>query len=191
LFLKELRMKSSLHWYAIEVAYKKERIVASALTEKNYECYVPMYETRKVWSDRIKVTSAPLFGGYVFCRFDVEQRWLPILVTPGVRQVVSVDRIPSSIPDHEIDAIRTALESGLPIEPCQRLQEGDPVLVTRGIFAGVEGRFVRYRGRDVLILSVSLIQQSLAVEIDRAYVEPIRTAIPEQGGQSARWMRTA
>jgi hypothetical protein len=31
----------------------------------------------------------------------------------------------------------------------------------------------------------------LAVEIDRAYVEPIRTAIPEQGGQSARWMRTA
>jgi transcription antitermination factor NusG len=161
-----------LGWYAIQVASKKEKLVASALTEKGYQCYLPLYPKRTQWSDRIKVTSVPLFGGYVFSRFDVRHR-LPVLVTPNVLAVVGNGKIPAAIPERDLDAIRIALQNGLTVEPHDCLQEGDTVRVTKGPLTGIEGSFIQYRGSCRLILSVPLIQRSVAVEIDRLCVEPI------------------
>lgn len=166
-------MNMQLKWYAIEVAYKKEETAAEALEKKSYEVYLPMHLVRKVWSDRIRAVSMPLFSGYVFCHFDIEQRWLPILTTAGVRQIVSVGKVPVAIPDSEIEAIRAVIHSGIPLAPADMLQEGMPVLVTRGPFAGIEGSFLRYQGRDRLILSITLIRRSVLVEVDRALVEPL------------------
>jgi transcription antitermination factor NusG len=162
---------AGLQWYAVEVASRKEKLVASAVADKGYECFLPEQKIRRVWSDRIKVTSVPLFGGYVFCRFDARHR-LPVLVTPGVRGIVGTGKLPAPIPQWELDAIRVALRNGFDLEPCSRLQEGDRVVVTKGPLCGIEGTFLRHRGQDRLVLSVSLIQRSVAVEIDRAYVEP-------------------
>jgi transcription antitermination factor NusG len=170
-------MSAGLYWYAIEVALRKERLVASAVSEKGYECFLPLYTCRKMWSDRIKVTSVPLFQGYVFCRFDAQYR-LPLLVTPGVRRIVGNGTVPAIIPERELEAVRIALEHGFLIEPCDRLNEGDSVRVIKGALAGVEGTFLRHRGSDRLVLSVSLIQRSVAVEIDRLCVEPISNPAP-------------
>ena len=159
-------------WYAIQVASKKEQLVASVLAEKGYECFLPLYPKRSVWSDRIKVTSVPLFDGYVFSRFDVRFR-LPILITPNVRAVVGNGKIPVAIPERDLDAIRVALRNGLPIEPYDCLHEGEAVRVTKGPLTGTEGSFIHYRGSCRLVLSVSLMQRSVAVEIDRLYVEPV------------------
>ena len=160
-------------WYAIQVAAKKEKLVASVLTEKGYECFLPLYPKRTTWSDRIKVTSVPLFRGYVFSRFDVRFR-LPILVTLSVQDVVGNGKIPAAIPERDLDAIRIVLQNGVPIEPCDCLQAGDVVRVTKGPLAGIEGSFIQYRGSSRLILSVPLIQRSVAVEIDRLYIEPVQ-----------------
>ena len=161
-----------LGWYAIQVASKKEKLVTSVLTEKGYQCYLPLYPKRVVWSDRIKVTSVPLFGGYVFSRFDVRHR-LPILVTPNVLSVVGNGKVPVAIPERDLDTIRIALQNGLAVEPHDRLEEGDIVRVTKGPLTGIEGSFIQYRGGCRLILSVPLIQRSVAVEIDRFCVEPV------------------
>ena len=164
-------------WYALQVSSLKEKLVESVLSEKGYECFLPLYSRRSVWSDRIKVLSVPLFGGYVFSRFDARMR-LPILVTPNVHGIVGNGKAPAAIPEQEIDAIRVALRNGFPIEPCDRLHEGDPVRVTKGPLAGVEGSFVRHRGSDRLVISISLINRAVAVEIDRLYVEPIQQRAP-------------
>jgi transcription antitermination factor NusG len=161
-----------LGWYAIQVAVKKEKLVAAALAEKGYECFLPLYPKRSTWSDRIKVTTVPLFTGYVFSQFDVRQR-LPILVTPNVYAVVGNGKVPSAIPERDLDAIRAALRNGSPVEPYDCLEEGDVVRVTKGPLTGVEGVFIQYRGSCRLILSVPLIQRSVAVEIDRLCVEPV------------------
>lgn len=161
-----------LGWYAIQVASKKEKLVTSVLTEKGYQCYLPLYPKRVVWSDRIKVTSVPLFGGYVFSRFDVRHR-LPILVTQNVLSVVGNGKVPVAIPERDLDTIRIALQNGLAVEPHDRLEEGDIVRVTKGPLTGIEGSFIQYRGGCRLILSVPLIQRSVAVEIDRFCVEPV------------------
>jgi transcription antitermination factor NusG len=161
-----------LDWYAIQVAAQKEKPVASVLSRKGYECFLPLYSKRSVWSDRIKVTSVPLFSGYIFCRFDVQFR-LPILVTPNVRAIVGNGKIPAVVPERDLEAVRSALLNGLPIEPYDCLTEGDLVRVTKGPLTGVEGIFVRYRGSNRLVLSVALIQRSVAVEIDRLCIEPV------------------
>jgi transcription antitermination factor NusG len=162
----------SLEWYAIQVASKKEKLVASVLAEKGYECFLPVYPKRSMWSDRVKVTSVPLFAGYVFSRFDVKVR-LPILVTPNVHAVIGTGKIPTAIAEEDINAIRAAIQSGFPIEPYDCLHEGDKVRVTKGPLTGIEGSFIQYRGSSRLILSVPLIQRSVAVEIDRIFVEPV------------------
>jgi transcription antitermination factor NusG len=161
-----------LAWYAIQVALLKEKQVASVLSEKGYECFLPLYSKRTTWSDRIKVASVPLFRGYVFSRFDVQTR-LPILVTPNVHSIVGHGKVPIAIPDQEIEAIRAVIQSRLPIEPCDRLQSGDTVRITKGPLAGVEGAFVRYHGGCRLVLSIALIKSAVSVEIDRTQIEPV------------------
>lgn len=185
-------MQPDLRWYAIGVASRKEKTVASALSEKGYDCFLPLCNRRRIWSDRIKVISVPLFDGYVFSRFDAHHR-LPILVTPGVRAIVGTGKVPVSIPEREIDAIRLAVEHGFSVEPCDRLEQGDLVRVKKGALTGVEAIFVRYRGTDRLVLSVSLIQRSVAVEIDRVYVEPVdkRHTLSDAEAQSAAHRETA
>jgi transcription antitermination factor NusG len=160
-----------LSWYAIHVAAKKEKQITSILSEKGYTCFLPLYTKRSTWSDRIKVTSFPLFPGYVFSQFDVQHR-LPILLTPNVHGIVGAGKVPISIPDDDLGAIRTALENGLVLEPHQGLQKGDLVRVTKGPLLGVEGSFLRYHGSDRLVLSIGLINRSVSVEMDRHCVEP-------------------
>ena len=177
----KMKMHENHSWYAVEVVYKKELVVASALEKKAFECYVPLYTARRVWSDRIKVVSIPLFSGYIFCRFDSNESRLPILVTPSVRHVVSINKEPAAIPDAEIESIRLAIEGGAVVEPCERLHSGCHVVVSKGPFAGVEGEFVRYQGKDRLIVSIALIQRSVAVEVDRAFVEPVSSGRTPSG----------
>jgi transcription antitermination factor NusG len=164
-----------LQWYALEVAWQKEKLVSSVLSEKGYECFLPLYPKRSVWSDRIKVTSVPLFRGYVFSRFDAQYR-LPILITPNVRAIVGNGKIPAAVPERDLEAIRAALRNGLAVEPCDQLHEGDAVRVIRGPLTGVEGSFIRYRGACRLMLSISLINRSVAVEMDRLSIEPLPPA---------------
>jgi transcription antitermination factor NusG len=158
-------------WYALHVAVNKEKHTTTILSEKGYECFLPVYTKRTTWSDRIKVTSPPLFSGYVFSRFDITDR-LPVLVTPNVYGIVGAGKLPIAIPEHEIQAIRVALDNGMVVEPYENLHNGDIVRVTKGPLTGVEGSFVRYQGRSRLVLSLALINRSVAVELDRLCVEP-------------------
>ena len=91
--------QTTLLWYAIRVRSKFERVASLALAGKGYEEFLPLYSSGRAWSDRAKRLDLPLFPGYLFCRFDVQDRLLPILTTPGVVSIVSAGKIPISIPD--------------------------------------------------------------------------------------------
>src|SRR3989442_10827151 len=83
----------SYPWFALQTRCRYESFVAKQLAHKGYEILLPLYECRRRWSDRIKELELPLFPGYVFCRFNPLVR-LPILMTPGVIQVVGVGKSP-------------------------------------------------------------------------------------------------
>ena len=159
-------------WYAIRVQSRFESVVSLALRGKGYEEFLPVYHARRRWSDRFKQVDLPLFPGYLFCRFDVTVR-LPILITTGVVSIVGAGKTPVPVPDDEIIAVRRTLASGLPARPWPFLNVGCQVYVERGPLAGIEGIIVNTDKKYRLILSVPLLQRSVAVEIDREDARPV------------------
>ncbi|HVB85942.1 MAG TPA: UpxY family transcription antiterminator [Candidatus Dormibacteraeota bacterium] len=172
-------------WFALQVRARHETGVANFLSGRGYEPFVPMYQGRRRWSDRIKVVDTPLFPGYLFCRFDINNR-LPILTTPGVIQVVGFNRTPVPVDDSEIGAIQNLVTSGFPSQPWPFLQAGDRVQIESGPLRGLEGLLVELKGSHRLIVSVTLLQRSVAVEIDSALVKALRSAPAKHAQAKAR-----
>jgi transcription antitermination factor NusG len=142
------------------------------MQSKGLEEYAPFVRQRRQWSDRLKEIDAPLFPGYVFCRFDPVRR-VPVLSCPGVVNIVSFDGHPIPVPDAEIQAVRKLVGSSLRVQPHPFLACGQKVRIESGPLSGVEGLVVEVNKRFRLVVSVPLLQRSIAVEIDRAYVNPI------------------
>ncbi len=159
-------------WFALQIRSRYEKNAATLLRGKGYELFLPLYKSRRCWSDRIKELELPLFLGYLFCRFNPMDR-LPILVTPGVIRVVGIGRSPVPVDDAEIAAIQKAVQSGLPRQPWPFLQTGQRVKVEYGPLQGLEGSLLEFKGRHRLVLSVTMLQRSVAVEVDSAWVSPI------------------
>jgi transcriptional antiterminator NusG len=167
-------VENDVRWYALHVRSRFEKVVARNLEARGYEGFLPMYHRRHRWSDRIKEIDLPLFPGYVFCKFDVNNR-LPILTIPGVNSVVGIGKSPIPVDDCELGDIRTVLASGLSCEPWPFLTAGQSVQVERGALVGVQGTIITVKNSDRLIISVNLLQRAVAVEIDRASVSPVST----------------
>lgn len=160
-----------LSWFALNTRLRYEEFVAKHLASKGYQVLLPVYQCRRRWSDRIKKLELPLFPGYLFCRFDLMDR-LPILTTPGMIQVVGFGKTPVPVDDSEIAAIQRTVSSDLAREPWPYLQVGEKVRVECGALRGVEGILLNIKGGHRLILSVTLLQRSVAVEVSSAWVVP-------------------
>jgi transcription antitermination factor NusG len=160
-------------WYALRIRARHEKLIASALFGKGYDVFLPLYRSRRRWSDRMKELDAPLFPGYLFCRFDVHRR-LPILTTPGVIQVVGIGKKIVPVDDTEITAIQSIVTSQLSAEPWPYLCVGQRVRIEKGPLTGVEGILLAAKkGNRVLVVSVTLLQRSVAVEIDEEFVSAV------------------
>lgn len=159
-------------WYGIRTKSNHEKTAAVALGSKGFEQYLPVYRCKRRWSDRVVETEQPLFPGYVFCRFDARKR-LPIMTTPGVVSVVGFGADPAPIDDAEIEAVQTILRSGLATEPCPFLREGQRIRVKRGSLEGLEGILLKKKNEWRMVVSINMLQRSVAVEIDREWITTI------------------
>lgn len=162
----------SENWYALHVRTRFEKQVQTHLEDKGYEVFYPAYISARQWSDRVKSLSLPLFPGYVFCRFNVNAR-LPILITPGVNQVVGAGKTPIMVDESELSAIRRVIESGVAAQPWPYLKVGETVEVESGPLEGLTGIVTRIKNSNRLVVSVSLLMRSVAVELDRHRIKPV------------------
>jgi transcription antitermination factor NusG len=163
-------VESATAWYAIYARHQHEKTVAQILTSKGFEVLLPLYQSARRWKDRTKTLSLPLFPCYVFLKGGLERR-LDILTTPGIYALVSTAGSPSPIPAAEIEALRLAVESGASLEPHPFLKCGDFVRVKCGPLTGVQGILVRKKNLYRLVISVDMLGQSAAVEVDALLVE--------------------
>ena len=164
-------MEPQLEWFALRVKPRTEQVVATALRGKDYEVFLPLHRERRRWSDRVKTVETPLFGGYVFCRFDVQHR-LPILTTPGVLHVVGIGKTPHPIDAEEIESIRVLVGSGLDLEAWPYLHIGERVRIVAGPLAGASGILKSVKNQNQLVVSVNLLQRSVAVVVPESSVWP-------------------
>ncbi len=177
---------ASYQWYAVRTAAGREKAVSAQFESKNLEQFLPLYRSRRQWSDRTKELTLPLFPGYLFCRFDFSNR-LPILITPGVQLVVGYGKIPAPVPDAEIESLRRAVASGADAIPWPYLSVGQKVWIREGSLAGVEGILLQVKNSWRIVLSVELLRRSVSIELDRSAVAPLRQAADKAApGRAAR-----
>ncbi|HEY1206203.1 MAG: UpxY family transcription antiterminator [Bryobacteraceae bacterium] len=160
-------------WYAVHVRQRCEKVASTALRNRGLREFLPLYSARRQWSDRIAQVEMPLFPGYVFCHFDLADRRIPVLSTPGVLGLVGSGRTPLPVDDGEIAAVQTIVDSGMAAEPWPYLETGAAVRLHHGALAGLEGVFVEAKKHHRLVVSVTLLRRAVAVEIDSAWVSPV------------------
>lgn len=160
-------------WYAVRVRSNFEQATKKFLAANGYEVFFPTYRENRRWSDRCKQVDVPLFGGYVFCQMAIEKR-LPIMQAPGVVNIVSFGKLFLPIPEEEIAAVRAIVNSPVFARPCPYLNVGDRVRMERGPLTGVEGILQEIKNDYRLIVSVHLLQRSVAAEVSLDWVKPLK-----------------
>jgi transcription antitermination factor NusG len=160
-------------WYALQLRSRWENSTAALLSSKGYETFLPTFKSVKGGRGRSTEAVAPLFPGYLFCRFNVFDR-LPVLITPGVISVVGSGRIPIPIEESELKAVQKMISTGLPVKPWPFLEVGQIVRIEDGALSGVEGVLTSFKGTQRIVVSVSLLRRSVALEIDRSVVSPVQ-----------------
>src|SRR5258708_30944919 len=103
--------------------------------------------------------------GYLFCCFDLNKR-LPILTVPGVVHIVSCGKTPQPVDEREMAAVLSVMQSGLPARPHRFHSFGQSVELDRGPLAGTQEAILSFTGEEEFVVSVSLLQTSLAVKVD-------------------------
>jgi len=165
--------RNSTVWYAVQTWKRREQSTATLLSGKGYEIFLPTHVSQQRRGRETQEVISALFPGYLFCRFDVQRR-LPILVTPGVVGVVGQGRVPIPVPLSEIQAIQSLVSSGVPAEPWPYLECGQRVRITDHVLQGIEGILVSHKGNHRVVVSVTLLHRSIALEIHRSCVVPIQ-----------------
>jgi len=166
----DLIMRNDAGWWALYTRHQHEKVIADMLSAKGFEVFLPLYESKRQWKDRTKTLSMPLFPCYVFVRGGLHRR-LEVMTTPGVHTILHHGESVAIIPEAEIHALRTTVEGSFQVEPYPFLKCGERVRVKWGPLVGVEGVLVRKKNQYRLVLSVDMLAQSVAVEIDAADVE--------------------
>jgi transcription antitermination factor NusG len=167
-------------WYALQVWSRKESAVLAHLEGLGYECFLPTYKSRRQWSDRVKEREQPLFPGYLFSRFDFQNR-RSLVMAPGVIQIVGNGKTPLPVAPDEMERLQIAVASDSARQPWPYIAVGERVRVNHGSLRGLEGILINIKGSHRVVLSVSLLQRSVAIEVDLLWV----TAIEKEKRQLA------
>jgi transcription antitermination factor NusG len=148
------------------VKSNRERITADSLKGKNLEVLLPTQCDSRGGKTSL---GSPLFPGYLFCKFDVHLR-LPVLTVPGVVHIVGIGNIPLPIDPIEIAGVKALVESPLQVSPFPFLPVGQKVEIQEGPLRGVEGIVLAHKGERKMVVSVTLLQRSLAVTLEPQWV---------------------
>jgi len=162
-----------LHWFAVLVKSRHEFKSTDRLRSKGVETFFPTVEKMRKWKDRKKLIEFPLFPGYLFVRTTKNANdLLNVLKVPGiVRMLCTIPGDPDVIPDDQITSLIKLVENKEALDPYPYLIEGQRVSITKGPLAGIEGILVEKLDKHILVLSVDVLRQGVALTINAADVE--------------------
>jgi transcription antitermination factor NusG len=162
-------------WFAVQTRPRYEKQVTAELEEKGIKTFLPLCSARHQWSDRQRIVELPLFPSYVFVRIAaVQETRIAVLRTHGVNSFVGARGMGTPIPDGELAAVQEILEHRIPFQMYPFLRIGQRVCIRGGCLNGIRGILTAINGDYSLVVSVELIQRSVAVRLSGYQVEPDR-----------------
>jgi transcription antitermination factor NusG len=162
------------HWYAIYARPRHEKRVHEHLSYRNVESFLPLYRDLHRWKNGCKhLIELPLFPGYLFVKIGQRQR-VQVLEIPGVLSFVGTKAEPVHLSDFEIETLRSGLHLKK-FAPYRDLVVGEKVRIKAGPLTGLAGVLVRTMNGLRVVLTLEMINQSVAVELDVSDVEPLES----------------
>ena len=165
------------HWFAVYTTCRHEKRVARHFEQRRIEHFLPLYKAQHRWKDGTHaVLDLPLFPGYVFVKINSCER-VSVLEVPGVVSIIGTPSHPAALPDFEVEALRAGLDP-MRVEPHPLVTIGQRVRIKTGALAGIEGIVVRRKGSLRVVLTLDLLMQSIAIEVDGDGVELVDASSP-------------
>lgn len=157
-------------WWVLHTRSRHEKTIAAVLAKQRIPHYLPLVRTQRTYGARRVNVELPLFPGYLFLGggvYECDAAWR----TNGVAQILRVDD--QAKLRKELDDIRRAVESGLPVDLYPALRKGCRCRIRSGPLRGVEGVVVRRRSTSRMHIEATVLGQSAVIEIDAAILESI------------------
>ena len=167
-------LQEPLFWFAVQTRPRHEKKVNSELHEKGIRSFLPLHRERRRWSDRYQWVELPMFSQYLFVQMlPTAQARLRVLQTTGIVQFVGASGCGTPIPNDQIESLYAIDSQRIPTTPHEFLHVGERVRIRGGSLEGIEGILSAIRNDKSLVVSVDLIQKSVAVRIDGFEVERV------------------
>ncbi len=165
-------------WFAVKTRSKCEKIVALLLGKKSIDAYVPLVQSIKRYTRKVKKVEKPLIGCYVFVRI-VKDEYVPVLETENVAGFVRFSRNLIAIPDDEIHILRRiVMENDIELEALTgNVYAGDPVIISAGPLTGVAGKVVKVDGKKRFQVELDRLGYTLLITIDAQFVQKTGNAL--------------
>jgi len=172
--------RSGAPWRVLHVIPNHEKKVAMQLLHRAVEHFLPLYTERSRWSDRSVTLERPLFAGYIFVRFSLQERRI-VIASPGVLKILGKNE--NEVVDaEEVERIRRGIATGCVLRPHPPIMVGTRVRVSSGVFAGTEGLVIELRSHCKVIISMSAVRQCYSLETDMRSLEIIEKKVIRQDG---------
>lgn len=183
-----MNIMTCLPWFALYVKPRHEKKLTTILHGKGYETFCPTYKHRVKYHKSFEV---PLFPGYVFCRLDLANRF-PVISTPGIFSIVGKGAEPESICEEELAGIKRIVDANMMPRPWPYVVPGQEVAVESGPLRGVRGVVVDSSDEKWLVVSIDLLQRSIAVKMEREFLAlEVVSRRPDQGADLGKFFRTS
>jgi transcription antitermination factor NusG len=158
------------NWYAVYTRHSHEKTVRDAFASRNIECYLPTYSVKRRRINRCTVElSLPVFPTYIFTRIAWGEH-VRLLEVPSVISIVGFGLQRPTIPETEIEALRSALKFEH-TKPHPYLNSGERVRIRSGPLEGLTGIVLRMGNNLRVVLSVQLIMQSVVIDVEQSDLE--------------------
>jgi transcription antitermination factor NusG len=167
-----LRPARDLNWYAVYTIPQHEKSALKQLELREIESFLPVYETVRVWKNRQRVKLVlPLFPSYLFVHINSSER-AKVLHSPGVLQIVGNSREGATLPDAEVEFLRSGFCKQR-IVPYREFVIGEKVCIKSGVMQGLQGTLVRKNNDMRFVLTIEMINQHAAIQVDPEDLEPV------------------
>ena len=163
------------NWHVVRTSVRAEKKVNERLEKANFQTYLPLLNTVKIWSDRKKKVQEPLIASTLFVYASLDEL-SSIYSIQGVVSILKYLNKPAIVQEHEINNLRILLqqESSPELHPIMHLIKGETVQVTSGPFQGLIATAVNTDNKFRVVVELESMGTGFVVNIPKSFVRKIK-----------------
>ena len=155
-----------MSWFAAKTKHRSEFKALNYFNSIGINSYVPSFQTKRVWSDRIKKVTVPAINGYVF--FEMTKLDFSLInINPFTKNIVKKSNgAPAIINEIEIAIMKKHLDGGS-TKSEESFYDGQNIKICSGPFLFKKGTVNKIRDRKIIVnlesLNISLVLNKTSV----------------------------